>query len=255
MPLNVAVLPGFEVRTAPPPLASFPRHAYDLPRPAPAFPGFEERARSVPVPAPLLGEMLAEIADDAELRCVLRFLWHQAQVPGSPKRVPAERMRTDGVLLAALGSEERVERGVRLALGHGLLIEADGWLLLNTPQNRRSAGRLERAPETTTAAPSAAERPNVFQCYEENIGMLTPMIADELMDAEKAYPVGWVEDAIREAVASNARSWRYIAAVLERWQKEGRGEKESKGEKTSGKLSGHTQTLTPAELFGLTRRS
>ena len=254
MPLNAAALPGFEARIAPSPLAEFPRPTYGLPRPAPAFAGFEERARSVPVPAPLLGDMLAEITDGAELRCVLRFLWHQAQVPGSPKRVPAERMRTDGVLLAALGSEERVERGVRLALERGLLIEADGWLLLNTPQNRRSAGRLGRAPEPT-AAPGAAARPNVFQCYEENIGMLTPMIADELMDAEKAYPVGWVEDAIREAATSNARRWRYIAAVLERWQKEGRGEKESKGEKTSGKLSGHTQTLTPAELFGLTRRS
>lgn len=248
MPLNAAALPGFEVRTAPPSLAEFPRHAYDLPRCSPVFPGFEERTRSVPVPAPLLGEMLAEITDDAELRCVLRFLWHQAQVPGSPKRVPAERIRTDGVLLAALGSEERVERGVRLALERGLLIEADGWLLLNTPQNRRSAGRLGRVPETT-AAPGAAERPNVFQYYEENIGMLTPMIADELRDAEKEYPVGWVEDAIREAAASNARSWRYIAAVLERWQKEG------KGKRQHGKLSGHTQTLTPAELFELTRRS
>lgn len=223
-------------------------------RPAPAFAGFEERTRSIPAPAPLLGPLLAEITDDAELRCVLRFLWHQAQVPGSPKRVPVERMRTDAVLLAALGSEEDAERGVRLAVERGLLIEADGWLLLNTPQNRRSAGRLGRAPEPA-AAPGPAERPNAFQCYEENIGMLTPMIADELRDAEKEYPAGWVEDAIREAAASNARSWRYIAKVLERWQKEGRGEKESKGEKTSGKLSGHTQTLTPAELFGLTRRS
>lgn len=243
MPLNAAALPGFEVRTAPTPLASFPRPTYGLPRPAPAFPGFEERARSVPVPAPLLGEMLAEIADDAELRCVLRFLWHQAQVPGSPKRVPADRMRTDGVLLAALGSEERVERGMRLALERGLLVEADGWLLLNTPQNRRSAGRLGRAPETTAAAPGAAERPNVFQCYEENIGMLTPMIADELRDAEKEYPVGWVEDAIREAAASNARSWRYIVKALERWKRVG------KGAKGFGKSGRHTEPLTKEQIL------
>lgn len=217
-------------------------------RPAPAFAGFEERARSIPAPAPLLGPLLAEITDDAELRCILRFLWHQAQVPGSPKRVPADLLRTDAVLLAALGSEDDAERGVRLAVERGLLIEADGWLLLNTPQNRRFAGRLGRAPEPA-AAPGPAERPNAFQCYEENIGMLTPMIADELRDAEKEYPVGWVEDAIKEAAASNARSWRYIAKVLERWQKEGRGKR------ALGKPGRNIKTLTAAELLERRRRS
>ena len=217
-------------------------------RPAPAFAGFDERARSVPAPAPLLGPLLAEITDDAELRCILRFLWHQAQVPGSPKRVPVERMRTDAVLLAALGSEDDAERGVRLAVERGLLIEADGWLLLNTPQNRRFAGRLGRAPEPA-AAPGPAERPNAFQCYEENIGMLTPMIADELRDAEKEYPAGWVEDAIREAAASNARSWRYAVAVLERWRREGRGKR------AIGKPGRDTETLTAAEFLERRRRS
>ena len=56
------------------------------------------------------------------------------------------------------------------------------------------------------------ERPNVFRLYEENIGMLTPMVADELRAAEEEYPSGWVEAAIREAAAGNVRSWRYIEA-------------------------------------------
>ena len=30
--------------------------------------------------------------------------------------------------------------------------------------------------------------PNIFTMYEENIGLLTPMIAEELRDAEKTYP-------------------------------------------------------------------
>lgn len=247
MPPNAPALIGLEA-PPPPPRVSSPRPPYGLPRSAPAFAGFEERTRSIPAPAPLLGPLLAEITDDAELRCVLRFLWHQAQVPGSPKRVPAGLLRTDAVLLAALGSEERAERGVRLAVERGLLIETDGWLLLNTPQNRRSAGRLGRAPESP-APPGPAERPNAFQCYEENIGMLTPMIADELRDAEKEYPVGWVEDAIREAAASNARSWRYSAAVLERWKKVGRG---AKG---FGKPGRNIKTVTAAEFLERRRRS
>ncbi len=200
------------------------------------------------MPAPLLGALLAEITDEAELKCALRFLWHQAQVPGSPKRVPAERLLTDGALLAALGSAERVEHGVRLAVERGLLLEADGWLLLNTPRNRRGAGAPARA-RNGTAAHSASERPNVFQLYEENIGMLTPMVADELRAAEEEYPAGWVADAIHEAAAGNVRSWRYAAAVLERWKREG------KGKRALGKPGRDTKTLTAAEFLERRRRS
>ena len=55
---------------------------------SPAAAGFEARVRSLPVPAPLLGSLLAEIDDMAELKSTLRFLWHAAQVKGSPKAVP-----------------------------------------------------------------------------------------------------------------------------------------------------------------------
>jgi len=67
------------------------------------------------------------------------------------------------------------------------------------------------------------ERPNLFTLYEQNIGALTPMLAEVLRDAEKEYPAAWIEEAIREAVEHNARSWKYIAAILERWKKEGKG--------------------------------
>ena len=49
------------------------------------------------------------------------------------------------------------------------------------------------------------------------------MIADELREAEELYPEDWIEDAFREAVGQNKRSWRYIARILERWEHEGRG--------------------------------
>lgn len=65
----------------------------------------------------------------------------------------------------------------------------------------------------------------VFTCYEDNIGLLTPMIADELKAAEKLYPVNWIIDAIQEAVKQNKRKWSYISAILERWKAEGRGPK------------------------------
>lgn len=217
-------------------------------RPPSAFPGFADAARSVPVPAPMLGDLLAEITDEAELKCALRFLWHQAQIAGSPKRVPAERLLTDGVLLAALGSRERAAQGISLAVERGLLLEADGWLLLNTPRNRMAAGTLGRAPNET-AAPGAAAPPTIFALYEENIGMLTPMVKEELLAAEEEYPAGWVADAIKEAAASNVRSWRYTAAVLERWKREG------KGRRARGKPGRDTEALTAAEFLRRRRGS
>src|SRR5690348_6777256 len=47
------------------------------------------------------------------------------------------------------------------------------------------------------------ERPNIFVLYEQNIGLLTPLIAEELKDASSQYPMEWIEAAFREAVSHN----------------------------------------------------
>ncbi len=214
---------------------------------ATAFAGFAAGTKSVPVPAPLLGSLLAEIDDVAELKCTLRFLWHAAQVSGAPKRVPASRLQTDSVLLAALGSQAEVVRGLDLAVSRGTLIEVSGWCLLRTPQNERAAESLGWAPLADGEA--RREKPNVFDLYEQNIGMLTPLIADELRAAEEDFPAAWIESAIREAAASNVRSWRYVAAILERWK---RGGKEAKRHGEPGR---YPETLTAAEYLERRRRS
>jgi DNA replication protein len=54
--------------------------------------------------------------------------------------------------------------------------------------------------------------------------MLTPMIADELRDAEKLYPPDWIRDAIKEAVLHNKRNIKYINKILENWSSKGRGD-------------------------------
>jgi DnaD/phage-associated family protein len=66
------------------------------------------------------------------------------------------------------------------------------------------------------------ERPNIFVLYEQNIGLLSPMLADQLKDAADHYPQSWIEDAFREAVQQNKRNWNYIRAILRRWETEGR---------------------------------
>ena len=79
--------------------------------------------------------------------------------------------------------------------------------------------------ERAACRPARTSQRNIFRLYEENIGPLTPLIAETLGEAEDTYPAEWIEDAIRIAVQSNKRTWRYVAAILERWQREGRHDK------------------------------
>jgi DNA replication protein len=211
--------------------------------------GFPTGTKSLPVPSPLLGSLLQEIDDIAELKCTLRFLWYSAQVKGFPKPVAASVLESDSVLLNALGSPEAVREGLAAAQARGTLLAAGDRWLLNTPESARAVGQVEssapvaRAPLTAAAPAVRPARPNVYALYEDNVGMLTPMIADELRSAEEEYPEEWIEAAIRLAVEGNKRSWRYIAAILERWAAEGRGTREH------GESGRHTETASAAEYL------
>ena len=67
------------------------------------------------------------------------------------------------------------------------------------------------------------ERPNIFTLYEQNIGLLAPLVAEELRDANERYPWDWIEAAFREATQQNKRKWSYIRAILRRWETDGKG--------------------------------
>jgi|GEM_PF-1540418 len=63
---------------------------------------------------------------------------------------------------------------------------------------------------------------NAFTLYEDNIGRITPMLADALRADITEFSEAWVCDAILEAVRSNAYSLKYAEAILRRWQRDGR---------------------------------
>jgi len=95
------------------------------------------------------------------------------------------------------------------------------------PTAHESSEPASREPEP--AKPTRpAPAPNIFRLYENEIGLLTPMIADSLKDAEQDYPADWIADAIRIAGAQNKRSWAYCEAILKRWKVEGRGDSKEK---------------------------
>lgn len=65
------------------------------------------------------------------------------------------------------------------------------------------------------------ELARVATLYEENIGMLTPLLADRLKDIVEEYPATWFELACREATGSNVRNLKYIERILARWSVDG----------------------------------
>ena len=66
------------------------------------------------------------------------------------------------------------------------------------------------------------DRPNIFVLYEQNVGLMTPLIAEQLRDLEKSYPPDWIDEAFEIAVSRNKRALRYIQAILKRWETEGK---------------------------------
>ena len=207
--------------------------------------GFPGKVRYTPVPSPLFGPLLEQIDDLAELKCTLRLIWLLHQKKGSPRYVTLEEVLADRVLVSSVPHEDNdrrreIQRALASAVARGTFVTGSmvhgdpgaQLYMLNTEADRRALAEVLGDEPQTTEIPGvepwegAAERPNIFGLYEDNIGMLSPIIAEELKEAETSYPESWIEDAFREAVSLNKRNWRYISAILERWTREGRSDGE-----------------------------
>jgi DNA replication protein len=192
------------------------------------FPGFSSGpARPVPLPDAFFGELLPLIDDFGELRVTLACFRIVTRKSGSPRAIRWADLAADSGLRAMM-EETDVRAGLERAVTRGTLLHVwadagDGpeeLYFVNTERGRETVRTLQRGerPEGLAPAesPAQAERPNIFVLYEQNIGLLTPMLADELRDAEETYPTTWIEDAFREAVRQNVRSWAYVRKILER---------------------------------------
>jgi len=73
----------------------------------------------------------------------------------------------------------------------------------------------------------------VFKLYEQNIGNMTPIIADRLGEMLNEYGNIFVADAITEAAERNARNIKYIEACCRNWKANGRAAKKPAGKKTT----------------------
>jgi len=197
------------------------------------FSGFPPgKVRSASIPEPVFTELIPLIDDLAELKLTLHVLWRLGQQRGRVRYLRQADLASDRVLLSSLGNppEEALRAATARAVERGTLLRVETVLggaseeiyFANTPKGRAAVEAIARGKWPDGL--ESAGRPNIFTLYEQNVGLLTPLIADQLRAAEQEYPADWIEDAFREAVSLNKRSWKYILAILERWRAEGRGE-------------------------------
>ena len=206
------------------------------------FSGFPRDTLYTPTPDPLFGQLLEEIQDLTELKVTLRGMWLLHHKRQGTRAIPLGEFLADTVLLRGLSSEEagenpaeEIRRGLRQAVRRGTFLVHGGKpeeavFVLNNDAGRRTLARIK---ETGTAFDSSSEadeapdrpreRPNIFALYEDTVGMLTPIVAERLKEAEGRYPPGWIREAFEIAALENKRNWQYIAAILARWGSEGKG--------------------------------
>jgi len=194
------------------------------------FAGFPARLEYVPIPAAFFSQLLPGINDLNELKATLELFRLLSRRRGNPRYATlteaagAGGTETTGSALAAA-----VKRGTFISLEVKAANRSETIYLLNTAADREALEKIRSGQIVltgwdimTTGEAVANPPPNIYTLYENNIGLLTPLIAEELKDAEKNYPADWIEDAFKEAVKANKRNWRYVARVLERWATEGK---------------------------------
>ncbi len=203
------------------------------------FSGFTSSETFTQVPDSLF-RLMNEITELDELKVTLYVLWRIEHIEGRFRYLCRSEILEDNGLMSQM-SAAQVDSGLKKALRRGTLlsVESDsgGFYFLNSPRGRASAEALKSGQWRDSArVPSTAPLPraNIFKLYEENIGPLTPLMADTLKDAEKDYPAEWLTEAFVIAVERNKRNWKYIEAILRRWKDEGY---EGKNRKDAGKDS------------------
>ena len=196
------------------------------------------KLRATRIPSLFFSELLPQIDDLGELKATLFCFWrisHRAQVPF----VHLSELSSDEGLTSAFGGNDpltALKDGLERATRRGTFIHVvaerkgnrEDLYFLNSETGRATVNQLNQGDwsvldsELPDAAQVEGERSNIFLLYEQNLGTLQPLIAEELREAEGLYPMSWIEQAFREAARMNKRHWRYVNAILERWLREGK---------------------------------
>ncbi len=212
------------------------------------FLGFPEgEVRSTHIPAPFFNDLLPSIDHLGELKITLYAFWLLGQKKEPfpyfrPAELAQDKLLREALAQGELSFDEALQEALERAVARGTLLTAtirmgdgeEAFYFLNSPKGQAALKAIEADEWRPSGDPDSPlelrlERPNIFNLYEQNIGPLSPMIAERLRDAERTYPEQWIEDAMRIAVENNVRKWRYIEAILEDWLARGVDDREDRG--------------------------
>ena len=181
----------------------------------------------------MFGPLLEQIKDASGFIITLRIIWMLQQKKGRLRYVSSEEVFGDKILSNALGSKEAIQNSINMVVKGGILLQirrenASDAFMLNSESDREIASDIGSIYESNDqpADPWEIENtpPEIYSLYEQNIGILTPIMSEKLTEAEGKYPAGWIKEAVEIAVEQNRRSWAYVSRILERWDMEGRDE-------------------------------
>lgn len=188
------------------------------------FPGFTSSETFTQVPDSFI-RMMNQIEDVAELKVTLFAIWRIEHLEGNFRALCETDFEEEALGLRG----DEIQRGLEKAVKRQTLLrsqhEADVFYFLNSPRGRIAAEAFSKGQWREAAQAYVPNKSNLFKLYEENIGPLTPLLADKLKDAEKEYPGAWFAEAFEIAVSRNVRNWRYIEAILTRWKENGKDER------------------------------
>jgi len=207
------------------------------------FQGFERRSSVTPVPEKFFTQLLPQIDHLGELKVTLYAFWALAQQQIQYPYLCRRNMLADEILLQALvqsgeDGPAALDDALRRSVERGALLQAstdtqegqEEYYFINSTRGQEAVSAIKNGTWQPEFEPQpmlpASERLNIFILYEQNIGPLTPMIAEQLKDAEEEYPAQWIEEAFKIAVANNVRKWSYIEAILKDWQDRGKNGRE-----------------------------
>lgn len=199
------------------------------------FTGFHSEEVNIPVPESFFSQLLPNIDDLNEIKIIMFCVWQMSKMDASFPYLYLDTILDSEFLKSTMtGSSSpsvNIKNAIQKAIDHNVLIMetvGDNQLfMLNTPRGRAAIQAIQSGqwnPEINleSAPVFVQSRLNIFKLYETHVGPLTPMMVEVLKDAENSYPPEWIEEAFKISVEMNKRNWKYIQAILRRWEEGGR---------------------------------